>query len=63
MTIDIARMRELSKGDDQEAVPVTRRMLRAIVEQLDAFDRLKSHIDWRERVNAALRDLADERAA
>ncbi len=57
MTIDPARIRQLSVGDDLETVPVTRRVLREIAVKLEAFDRLKSHVDWRDRVNTVLRDM------
>ena len=58
MTIDVADLRRRAEGRDLDTVPVTKRMLREIADQLEAFGNLRSHVDWRDRVNVVLRDMA-----
>ena len=60
MTINLAQLRRAGEGADMDVVPMTRRMVRAIADELERSRNCVAHAASRDRVTQALQDLDRE---
>ena len=60
MTINLAELRRAGQGADLELVPITRRMVRAIADELERSRNCVAYAASRDRVTQALQDLDRE---
>ncbi|KUR80772.1 hypothetical protein [Novosphingobium sp. FSW06-99] len=62
MTIDVTELRQWADGSDQDVVPLTKRAVRAIADEIERLRKIESHVTWRGRVDQVLREMHEARS-